>query len=118
MTIESDWRLRHLPDSVQAAAVGAVSRPSWLAVRQALAAFDACPTEMQGPPCVIHMLSTFNVASIESALHFGLRTVPCRPELVIAPLDTLEQQIFDDNVRRVTSGLVLLPSSFGARKSC
>jgi FkbH-like protein len=51
---------------------------------------------MQGPPCVIHMLSTFNVASIESALHFGLRTVPCRPELVIAPLDTLEQQIFDE----------------------
>jgi len=41
MTIESDWRLRHLPDSVQAAAVGAVSRPSWLAVRQALTAFDA-----------------------------------------------------------------------------
>ena len=96
MTIESDWRLRHLPDSVQAAAVGAVSRPSWLAVRQALAAFDACSTEMQGPPCVIHMLSTFNVASIESALRFGLRTVPCRPELVIAPLDTLEQQIFDE----------------------
>jgi FkbH-like protein len=75
----------------------AVNSPTWIKVRRALSAFDLCPPEQQGPEGTIHILSSFNVESIESALRLGLRCIPCRPQLSIAPLDTIEQQLLDRN---------------------
>ena len=73
-------------------------------IRRALKAFDSCPPEQQGPTAAIHLLSSFNLEPIEPALQLGLRCIPCRPNLSIAPLDTIEQEILNPNSAIYQSG--------------
>jgi FkbH-like protein len=73
----------------------ALGTASWLKVRRALAALTTAPENEQGPEVTLHLLSSFSLAPIESALQLGLRSVPCRPTVHLAPLDTIEQQILD-----------------------
>src|SRR5437867_7214112 len=84
-----------LPEGAQAAVRRALELGTWSAVRRALVACDDCPPEWQGPEVAVHILASFNVEPIESALRLGLRCMPCRARLEIAPLDTIEQQIHD-----------------------
>lgn len=87
--------LRRSPESVRSAVSEAVQAATWMKVRRALAAWKNCPPEQQGPETTIHLLSSFNLETIEPALQLGLRCIPCRPKLLLAPLDTIEQQILD-----------------------
>jgi len=87
--------LARLPQTIRGAVSDALEAPTWLKVRRALTAFESCPVELQGPETTIQILSTFTVEAIEPALCLGLRCVPCRARLAFAPLNTIEQQIFD-----------------------
>jgi FkbH-like protein len=87
--------LRRLPEPVRPAVSDAVQSATWLKVRRALSAIAACPPEQQGPEVAIQILASFNLEPVEPALQLGLRCIPCRPEVKLAPLDTIEQQILD-----------------------
>ena len=81
---------RRLPEPARTTVMDAIAAGTWSKVRRALGVL-----EPQGPEVAIQMLSTFTLESIEPALQFGLRCIPCQPKLEFAPLNTIEQQIFD-----------------------
>jgi FkbH-like protein len=95
MQTNFDYRLEHLPEEQRQAAQAALASGSWIAVRRALSAFKSLPPPAQGPEITLSFLSTFNVESILPALELGLRTIPCRPALQLAPLDSIEQQLLN-----------------------
>jgi FkbH-like protein len=86
---------RRLPEPARAAVMDAFDSCTWIKVRRALSALEQCPLEEQGQEVAVQMLSTFTLESIQPALHLGLRCIPCRPKLEFAPLNTIEQQLFD-----------------------
>jgi FkbH-like protein len=85
----------HLPESARKAVGEALESATWIRVRRALTAFDQCPPEARGPEATIQILSTYSAEAIEPALRLGLCCLPCRPRLEFAPLDTIDQQLFD-----------------------
>ncbi|MGA2556123.1 MAG: HAD-IIIC family phosphatase [Verrucomicrobiota bacterium] len=86
---------RRLPEPARAAVMDAADSCTWIKVRRALSALDQRSVEDQGPEVAIQILSTFTLESIQPALCLGLRCIPCRPKLEFAPLNTIEQQLFD-----------------------
>ena len=92
-TLESlVWRM---PDAVRAAVAAALREGTLIKVREALAAFEGVPGESQGPEAGVQILSSFQVESIEPALLLGLRCIPVRPKLRIAPLNTIELELMN-----------------------
>jgi FkbH-like protein len=85
--------LSRLPESVRDAVADAILDGTWIKVRRALSAFDHCPVGLQGPEVRIQILSSFEVKSIEPALLLGLRCIPSRPKLWIAPFNTIEEEL-------------------------
>ena len=86
---------RRLPEAARGAVMDAFASCTWIKVRRALSALEKCPLEEQGPEVTVQILSTFTLESIQPALQLGLRCIPCRPKLEFAPLNTIEQQLFD-----------------------
>ena len=90
--------LSRLPESVRVAVSDVILDGTWIKVRRALSAFDHCPVGLQGPEVRIQILSSFQIESIEPALLLGLRCIPSRPNLRIAPLNMIEQELmFSDS---------------------
>jgi FkbH-like protein len=102
--------VRRLQEPVRTAVMEAFDSATWIKVRRGLAALEQCPVEEQGPEVVIQMLSTFTLESIQPALQLGLGCIPCRPKLEFAPLNTIEQRLFDRGSdiyqRRALAGII------------
>ena len=90
-----DPLIARLPEAVRGAVSEAARDGTWIKVRRALAAFEKCSPEIQGPETPIQVLASFEVPSIEPALRLGLHCIPCRPKLRIAPLNTIEQELLN-----------------------
>jgi FkbH-like protein len=90
-----DPLISRLPESVREAVSNAVWEGTLGAVQQALSSFETCPADAQGPEALVQVLASFEVESIEPALRLGLRCIPSRPKLRIAPLNTIEQEVFN-----------------------
>lgn len=86
---------RRLREPGRSAVKEALDACTWLKARKALSVLSQRPLEEQGPEVTIQMLSTFTLESVQPALELGLRCTPCRPKLEFAPLNTIEQQLFD-----------------------
>lgn len=97
MSQQFETLLSRLPESVRLAVSDAILDGTWIKVRRALSAFDQCPVGLQGPEVRIQILSSFQVESIEPALLLGLRCIPSRPTLRIAPLNTIEQELMSSD---------------------
>jgi len=69
--------------------------PTWVKVRRANAALDGAEARLRGPEVAVNLLASFNLEPIEPALRLGLQCIPCRPQLRIAPLNTIEQTLLD-----------------------
>ncbi|HVM59655.1 MAG TPA: HAD-IIIC family phosphatase [Verrucomicrobiae bacterium] len=91
-----DIAVSRLPEPARAAVLAAFGEaPTWMSVRRANAALEAVDARLRGPDVAIHLLASFNVEPVEPALRLGLECIPCRPQLRIAPLNTIEQHLLD-----------------------
>ena len=95
MARPTDPMIARLPEPVRKAVTEAVETATWSKVRRALSAFESCRPESRGPEITVQVLSTYSAEGIESALRLGLGCIPCWPRLEFAPLDTIDQQLFD-----------------------
>jgi FkbH-like protein len=96
MRLLVDVTISRVPESARPAVSEAFGEtPTWMKVRRANAALDGAETGRRGPEVTIHLLASFNLEPIEPALRLGLQCIPCRPQLRIAPLNTIEQTLLD-----------------------
>ncbi|HTS19495.1 MAG TPA: HAD-IIIC family phosphatase [Verrucomicrobiae bacterium] len=91
-----DAVISRLPESARPAVMEAFGKaPTWAKVRRANAALEGADANLQGPEVVVHLLASFNLEPIEAALRLGLACIPCRPQMQVAPLNTIEQHLLD-----------------------
>ena len=95
MNPEPEPLLSRLPEIVRGPVAEAIRDASWIKVRRALAAFELCAPTEQGPEVSIQILASFELESIAPALCLGLRCIPARAGLRIAPLNTIEQELLE-----------------------
>lgn len=92
-----DITLSRVPESARLAVSEALGEtPTWMKVRRANAVLDGVGSGLRGPEVAVNLLASFNLEPVEPALRLGLQCIPCRPQLRIAPLNTIEQSLLDE----------------------
>lgn len=91
-----DVTLSRVPESARPAVAEALGdAPTWVKVRRANAALETAETSLRGPEVAVNLLASFNLEPVEPALRLGLQCIPCRPQVRMAPLNTVEQSLLD-----------------------
>ncbi|MBF0245055.1 MAG: hypothetical protein HQL31_07255, partial [Planctomycetes bacterium] len=68
-----------------------------LAIRRALTGLESLDENLRGAPFRLRILRTCTLEALVPALRLALSALPCRPEISLAPLGIIEQELADDS---------------------
>ncbi len=88
-----DHWIQNFPAPQKEAITAALESASLAKIRGAMRLLEELDPQLRGPSLKIEILGTCNLEPILPALSFALSCVPARPQLQLAPLDSIEAHI-------------------------